>query len=615
LVDKRQLFDDLRNREPPTTEELNIKDEVNEAIEIKEGLESIEKEGIDIPEKELTDEEFTQQQFIKDQEEFKKKKKSEAPTRSKLQNLGYTIDRFGEKGSDLFDKLKFNEDGSINRGDLDILTKMPTTTEEEDTILKDLADELDIINKKPISLTSSRETELITNIRKVSGFENFLSTDANITSITDTTPQKITPQKITPQKITPQKITPQKITPPTLRLPKETIKRVLMTPEEEATKPLIPNQIIPKPKPKPKPTPITKEALEARGIQIDGDPEEGFVKLEDPLEVESPEDIGIKTDPFKGKGRTITEKDESPSKLALGAGAGVGLAVGAGATAVAIGESQSLKTAGSNLKDAIDKSKKLGEGIKGVVKKIDDVKTGITDTKDKIKDVVKTLSDDGKKQDERGKLEDERDKKQQDQLVKEMEDLKKDINDLDTAHDEKDKAITIVNNPSTSVSQNNASRRDMNDKEVNIKDLEGAITNKSNRLLGNMNQFKNAQDRKLAKVEGIKRAEDSKDKQQADAIKRGSVQAMKPMNLNINLKNVNTPDSSQNKTITTSQNDDSVITTSGKNNKVVKTIQPLDDPRIIKSKSKEPEPTNNKDQRLGQFKNIVPDKQRSFRVV
>jgi hypothetical protein len=50
---------------------------------------------------------------------------------------------------------------------------MPTTTEEEDTILKDLADELDIINKKPISLTSSRETELITNIRKVSGFENF----------------------------------------------------------------------------------------------------------------------------------------------------------------------------------------------------------------------------------------------------------------------------------------------------------------------------------------------------------------------------------------------------------------------------------------------------------
>jgi hypothetical protein len=90
---------------------------------------------------------------------------------------------------------------------------------------------------------------------------------------------------------------------------------------------------------------------------------------------------------------------------------------------------------------------------------------------------------------------------------------------------------------------------------------------------------------------------------------------MKPMNFNINLKNVNTPDSSQNKTITTSQNDDSVITTSGKNNKVVKTIQPLDDPRIIKSKSKEPEPTNNKDQRLGQFKNIVPDKQRSFRVV
>jgi hypothetical protein len=74
-------------------------------------------------------------------------------------------------------------------------------------------------------------------------------------------------------------------------------------------------------------------------------------------------------------------------------------------------------------------------------------------------------------------------------------------------------------------------------------------------------------------------------------------------------------DSSQNKTITTSQNDDSVITTSGKNNKVVKTIQPLDDPRVIKSKSKEPEPTNNKepeptnnkDQRLGQFKNIVPE--------
>jgi hypothetical protein len=41
LVDKRQLFDDLRNREPPTTEELNIKDEVNEAIEIKEGLEGV----------------------------------------------------------------------------------------------------------------------------------------------------------------------------------------------------------------------------------------------------------------------------------------------------------------------------------------------------------------------------------------------------------------------------------------------------------------------------------------------------------------------------------------------------------------------------------------------
>ena len=315
--------------------------------------------------------------------------------------------------------------------------------------------------------------------------------------------------------------------------------------------------------------------------------------------------------PFEGTGRKITDPDETQESgigKKIGTAVAGGLGVGALAGGAAVLAADTIKTnelSGSieGLKGAIDKSKNLGGQLKEGFKQIGDLKNGINDTKDKIKDILDTISDDNKKQDKKDQAQDKREDEQEKAIIGQIKDLKNDINGLDTAHDEHEKAITIVNNPSTSVSQNNAARTEMGNKKMAISDLETSISNKYKRLSQNMNMYKNTQQRKLSRVEAIKRAEDAGDKRQAEAIRNRSVQSMKP--INITISNNNKPDSSarivnnninDNSTITQRRgrnnriikdvipkHDNSTITQRrGKYNRIIKDVLPKDDPRIIK---------------------------------
>jgi hypothetical protein len=346
------------------------------------------------------------------------------------------------------------------------------------------------------------------------------------------------------------------------------------------TNPIIPKKpIVPKRTFNKRLIPIKQDVKPASKIPIKSDtattttttikPEAETIPPTDPPK----EPIGIKTSPPEGGGTPPTTgqaPDEFPTKAALATGGAAGLAIGTAAAITAAAEGQTLQKSANNLKNAIDSSKKLGDGIKTGLKKIEDVKNGIVDTTTKIKDLKKKLTDQGEKETERDKQDDINDKKKQDQLIKEMEDIKNDINKLDDAHDKRDANISIVNNPSTQVSQNNASRRGLDEAEIEIKNTQAGLTDKVKRLDQNMNLFKNSQERKESKLEAISTAKEKEDKDMERRIKEGSIQSMKPMNINIDLKNVNKPDSSSNKTI--NSQDQSITETSGNKNKVVKNV-------------------------------------------
>ena len=331
---------------------------------------------------------------------------------------------------------------------------------------------------------------------------------------------------------------------------------------------------------------------------IDLDEDEPFIDLDedepkedDPL-LKTKTKIPKEDDPLlKTKTKIPKEDDPGISKPVLGAVAGLALGA-AGAVAAAVEGGKSLQKAINTTKDVVDQSKNIAGQIKSIFNKIADIKDTVTGTVNKIKDLKNQLATLGQEETERDKQQDAANKKQQDQIIDQLKDLEGDITSLDQAHESKAQNLNIVNNPTSSVSTNLQARDGLESDELQIKQLEGAITDKTNRLNNNFDTMKRSLENRENKLSALIKANMEQDKRKKERIDQGVLKAMKPQNITLNIKNVNKPDDSVNKKII---KDQSVIKSKGSS--VVKSplsLEPSSNKRVLfKTQSPEFKPKEN----------------------
>jgi tetrahydromethanopterin S-methyltransferase subunit G len=162
----------------------------------------------------------------------------------------------------------------------------------------------------------------------------------------------------------------------------------------------------------------------------------------------------------------------------------------------------------------------------------DEVKNIITGALDTFKDSADKVSKKGIKQ-----------------IDKEIKELGNLILSTGALSKGKSDILSLVNNPSTSTSENLKNRRDLNKIESELKNAKSEINTKSNKLSRDLQTAKRQADRDEKKKEAEKKAKETGDEQTEKAIKSGiispTLQKDEPMRFVFNISNENKPDSSR----------------------------------------------------------------------
>jgi hypothetical protein len=190
--------------------------------------------------------------------------------------------------------------------------------------------------------------------------------------------------------------------------------------------------------------------------------------------------------------------------------------------AIALGAGALLTLGISKLSNIVNNSDDIPDEIKNII-------TGALDT---FKGSADKLSKKGIKQ-----------------IDKEIKELGNLILSTGALSKGKSDILSLVNNPSTSTSENLKNRRELNKIESELKNAKSEINKKSNQLSRDLQTAKRQADRDEKKKEAEKKAKETRDEQTEKAIKSGIVSPTlkkdEPMRFVFNISNENKPDSSR----------------------------------------------------------------------
>ena len=202
------------------------------------------------------------------------------------------------------------------------------------------------------------------------------------------------------------------------------------------------------------------------------------------------------------------------------------------------------KTGTPPLKDDIDKTKndvdnsdEVPDDIKKLFKIVEELGDDIDETDENVKQLRSELLKQGAPVPP-----DPRTQQQRTQLTNELQGIAEDIKNLKTANLNRTQGLRIVNNPTPTPSQNFKARAQFNEAELNIKDLRGKIGNKTRRFLNNLRTFQRSFNNTHAKLTSLLEFKKKGKERQAELVRRGTVKAMKPVKITLNIKNDNKPE-------------------------------------------------------------------------
>lgn len=258
----------------------------------------------------------------------------------------------------------------------------------------------------------------------------------------------------------------------------------------------------------------------------------------EPIKTVTDPPIAPTIEPELPKVPEVPETKEEGSSLSGKLGAGIGAA---GAVIGTIGGVLAGKEAiEKEIKDLfkdIEGDPGAPDDLKERIKKIKDLQDRVKDAEDKIKEHNRVH---GAPKEGAGPG-DFQTTNQRKQLINQVQDLRNDMRNLNNAQSSRASNIQLINNPSTSQSDNNQARDRFNNAELNIKDLKGKLDSKSKRLLRSLSTFQRLRLNKLIQLQAMAQAKKEGDKQKEDRIRRGVLKAKKPVEVTVNIKNNNKP--------------------------------------------------------------------------